>query len=202
MALFIDFLTAQLFAMTAVFLTLAYGFLKAFRIKSTVQEYRNSLKPLYIPLYVMGVFITVSGLFGMLLWPLPGSYNILFYDLYPVLGLGLIGIAVSFKNEYKLEYLGVLGIIWGFITIWYGISGFMNNMTLEPIMLLLLYLFTGLGSIIFYPISMMLDTGKGIRVIFLIEAVILIIAGVIAAIIAGMAIPQHLVIFSKWSPIL
>ncbi|TRM86276.1 hypothetical protein DJ526_10015 [Sulfolobus sp. A20-N-G8] len=149
----------------------------------------------------MYVFIHLYFCFyGLIAWPLVSSYNILFYDLYPILGIGIIGIAVSIKYSYKLEILGFMALLYGLITIYYGIVGFQHNMTLEPIALLALYGLTGLSSIFFYPVSLFLDHGKYGKIFLVLDAVLLILAGLLAGYIGLEAVPEHLVSFSKWVP--
>jgi len=201
MVLFIDPLTSQLVAMGAGFITLAYGLLRTFTIKSELSKYKQAIRSQYLPLLAIGIYISITGFYGLMFWPLPGSYNILFYDLYPLLGLGLIMIALAIKNDYKLEHLGFLGILLGAVTIYYGVSGYLAHMTLEPELLLALYALTGLAAIIFYPVSMFIDNGNPkLKIFLLIDAIILILAGAVAGYIGLAAVPQHLSIFSKWVP--
>ena len=150
-ALFVNILSIELIAMAVSFLTLAYGLIKTSLVHSTVQDYRNAVRPQYVPQLLLGLLMAVSGFYGMLVWPLPSSCNILFYDLYSVLGLGIIGIALSVKNEYKLEHLGFMSLLFGFVTIYYGVEGYLHNMTNEPLALLALYALTGLAAVFFYP---------------------------------------------------
>ncbi|ADX83500.1 DUF981 family protein [Saccharolobus islandicus] len=142
MALFIDPLTSQLIAMAVSFFVLAYSLIKTFRVHSTVVDYRNAMKSTYVPLLALGGFMAITGIYGLLVWPLISSYNILFYDLYPILGIGLISIVVSIKNDYKLEILGFMGLLYGLVTIYYVIAGYLHSMTLEPLALLALYALT------------------------------------------------------------
>jgi len=102
---------------------IAYALLKLMRLQSVQGDVLAELKSLYSPLLLLGIYIAVTGVFGNLLWPLPGSYNILFYDLYPLLGIGLIAIAISIKNRTKLEYIGFLALLLGLVTIYYGTLG-------------------------------------------------------------------------------
>ncbi|QXJ27474.1 Uncharacterized protein J5U23_00341 [Saccharolobus shibatae B12] len=200
MALFVDPLTSQLIAMAVSFLVLAYALFKTYRVHSTVVDYRNAMKSAYMPLLALGTFMTITGIYGLLVWPLISSYNILFYDLYPILGIGLMSIAVSIKNEYKLEVLGFMGLLYGLVTIYYGVTGYLQNMTLEPIALLALYALTGLSSIFFYPVAVFLDNAKVSKAFLIIDAVLLILAALVAGYIGLEAVPSHLTGFAKWTP--
>ena len=203
MPLFIDQLSGQLIAMFVVFLTFAYGLIKTFTTHSELSQYKQAIKAQYLPLLVIGTYMSVTGFYGLLFWPLPGSYNILFYDLYPLLGLGLIMIALGIKNDYKLEHLGFLGILYGLITIYYGAMGYSHHMTLEPAALLALYVLTGLSAIFFYPVSMFIDNDNPkLKVFLILDAILLILAGIVAGYIGFNAVPEHLSAFSKWAPII
>ncbi|AAY79717.1 DUF981 family protein [Sulfolobus acidocaldarius] len=203
MALFIDPLTSQLIVLASSFLVLAYGFIKTyFTVHSSIQEYRESLRSLYMPLLVMGSFMAITGLYGLLVWPLPGSYNILFYDLYPILGLGLMGIAFSLKNNYKLELFGFLALILGLVTIYYGVQGYFKGLTTEPIALLGLYTLVGLASFFFYPVSIFVDNASKGKIFLIIDSVFLILSALLAGYIALEAVPAHLSGFAHWTPFL
>lgn len=203
MPLFIDLLTGQLIAMFIAFLTLSYGLIKTFTIHSELSKYKQAIKAQYSPLLFVGIYMSITGFYGLLLWPLPGSYNILYYDLYPLLGLGLIMIALGIKNDYKLEHLGFLGLLYGFITMYYGIEGYLHHMSLEPAILLALYVLTGLSAIFFYPVSIFIDSGNPkLKVFLIIDAILLILAGIVAGILGFSAVPDHLSAFSKWTPII
>ncbi|QKR00709.1 DUF981 family protein [Metallosphaera tengchongensis] len=200
MTLFVDVLTNQLIVMSVVFLALAYGLLRMYRVHSTAMDYRNALQVVYVPLLLFGSLIALTGIYGLLVWPLVSSYNILFYDLYPVLGIGIVGIAVAVKYGYKLEGLGFTSLLFGLVTIYYGVQGYLHNMTNEPLALLGLYSLVGLSSIFFYPVTQILDNGKGWRIFLVIDAVLLILAALLAGYIGLLAVPEHLVGFSKWVP--
>ncbi|MFP3268646.1 MAG: DUF981 family protein [Desulfurococcales archaeon] len=200
MALFVDLLTAQLFSMAAAFILTGYSLAKLWVTKNSHEEAINKLKPFSIPALILGAYITITGLYGSMLWPLPGSYNLLFYDLYPLLGLGLIGIAMTIRSGYKLEYMGFLALILGLITAYYGYMGYANNLTKEPFALFLLYGGAGLSSILFYPISYQIDRGKINRILLIVEVALLVLTGLLATYIAAGAIPSHLKMFANWAP--
>jgi putative membrane protein len=200
LVLFVDILTSQLEAMAVAFLVLAYGLVKTYRVHSTVSDYRNALQSIYVPALLLGAFITLTGIYGLIVWPLISSYNILFYDLYPILGIGIIGIAISVKYNYKLEVLGFMALLYGLVTIYYGVVGFQHSMTSEPIALLALYGLTGLSSVFFYPVSLFIDYGKYGKIFLILDAILLILAGLLAGYIGLEAVPEHLVSFSKWVP--
>lgn len=43
----------------------------------------------------LGIYILASGLWSTATWPLPGPYNLLFSDLWPLLGVVLISLGLS-----------------------------------------------------------------------------------------------------------
>ncbi|MGC8557102.1 MAG: DUF981 family protein [Fervidicoccus sp.] len=164
------------------------------------QDIKTVLKGLYAPLLAMRVYVFFSGLYGYFIWPLPGSYDILFYDMYAVLGVGLIAIALCIKHDTKLEYIGFLALIYGVITIFYGYSGYSLGMTKEPAGMFALYALVGLSSIVFYFVSFGIDSGKVNKPLLYIEALLLILGGLAAAYIAGSAVPSHLKMFGQYVP--
>jgi len=84
---------------------------------------------------------------------------------------------------------------------YYGAVGYLHHMTLEPVALLALYVFTGLSAIFFYPVSMFIDSGNPkLKIFLLIDAILLILAGIVAGYIGLAAVPDHLSAFSKWVP--
>jgi len=195
-------LTAQLFAMAGSLILIAYALLKLMRYHSVQGEILAELKPLYPPLLLPGIYIAVTGVFGNLLWPLSGSYNILFYDLYTLLGIGLIAIAICIRNGTKLEYIGFLSLLLGLVTICYGTLEYVNNMTKEPLALFLLYGGAGLSSVLFYFVTYQLDRSNVNKGLLALEAVLLILTGLLAAYISANSVPSHLQMFAKWTPIL
>lgn len=199
---FIDILAYSLLAVSfAGFLLLyaAVSFLYCFYVKKQ-REFSSKLKGVSVPLGILGLYMLIAGIWGGLTWPLPGSYNILFFDPLTSFGILLIAFYLSVRYELKLEYVGFLGLMMGVVAIWYGISGYSLGMTAAPIVLLLMYLFYGLAGVFSYPVLLMASTfspgQKSIwtwfRVAFALLCISLFIGSALSGVTALAAIPAHL----------
>ena len=100
-----------------------------------------------IPLFILGLFIFINGIAEEIMWPLPGSYNILFYDPFVLFGMILLGFSISIALKQKLSYIGFFAFLSGIITGVYGLFGYLLNMTQSPQMLLALYVLFGISGI-------------------------------------------------------
>ena len=197
---FTDDLAYQLFTLSFA------AFLILYTVLSMYLAYRKKNKNLFecikgviVPLVVLGLYMLVLGIWGQFTWPLPGSYNILFYDPFVSFGILLIAFALAVKYNSKLEYVGLLGLLMGVVTVIYGISGYNLGLTEAPIALLGLYLLYGFAGIFSFPVLLMADrlsSQKKLKVTWqitiLIFCIFLLLGGLLAGYIATLAIPVHL----------
>ncbi len=196
---FIDNLAYGLFSISFAGFLLLYTALSMFlaykRKQRNLTEY---LKGACIPIAIIGIYLLITGIWGQFVWPLPGSYNILFYDPLVSFGILLIAFSMAIKYDVKLEYVGFLGLLIGIMAIVYGIEGYNIGLTSAPIALLLMYLFYGLSGIFSYPISLIADRLPGSRsnntwlIILAIFCLLLFLASALSSYIGILAIPQHL----------
>ncbi len=198
---FIDDLAMELFTLALV------GIVSVYMTASVYLEYRKNgaknieeiLKPGVFPLGVLGVVILIMGFYGEMTWPLPGSYNILFYDPYMFIGMILVMMAVAIGYRQKLQYVGILAFFAGIIAIYYGANAYIDKMTSSPIAMLGLYIAFGLTGVFTFPTTLIYDmlpgrekVSKGWTVILVLFWLGLIISAILAAITAIEAVPQHL----------
>ncbi len=198
---FVDNLAYQLFSLSFA------GFLLLYTISSMYLVYRKGKRNFgdytasaSVPLGMLGAYMLVSGLWGQFTWPLPGSYNILFYD--PLISLGILLVAFSLSVRYKarLEYPGFLGLMVGVMTIIYGIVGYNTGLTSAPMALLGLYFLYGLAGIFSYPVSLIADRLPGLKkkpwtgwhVVLVAFWILILLASLLSAYVGILAIPQHL----------
>jgi putative membrane protein len=191
--MFINNLAGQLVVLGSGLLVLAYAICNYLRkgMFDHGAEY---------PLILLGVLVLITGLDGLFTWTLPGPYNMLFYDLYPLAGILLIGFGIFVKYGGRLEYLGFLSLLFGIATIVYGYYGYVIGLTNQPIALLGLYGSIGLAAILAFPFTLLIDRGIGkkkqsklnfaLGVIFLI---FLIFGALLALYIGFTAIHEHLI---------
>jgi len=117
----------------------------------------SALKGAAVPLGGVGFAATVLALWGQIAWPLPGSYNILFTDVYLLFGVTLLVLAVAMAFSLKLQYAGLLGLVSGSVAISYGYIGWHLGMTKEPFEMFLLYAGFGFAGILSAPATFLVD---------------------------------------------
>lgn len=198
---FTDDLAYQLFAISFAGFLLLYTSLSVYlAYRKKRGNFTEQLKNASVPLGIMGLYFLVMGLWGQFSWPLPGSYNILFYDPFISFGILLVAFAVAARYNVKLEYVGFLGLMIGAMVIIYGVAGYQIGLTSQPIALLMMYLFYGLAGIFLYPVLLIADRLQGMQkrmrmewhVILIIFCILLFLASSVSGLVAVLAIPQHL----------
>ncbi len=160
------------------------------------KDNESKARPFAAVLGVLGFYTVATGLYGQFAWPLPGSYNILFYDIYTLWGLLIVGLAWSLRDRLKLQPLGVLATLMGFMSLYYGITGYGLGLTQSPIALLGLYSLFGISGVLGYPATRMFDEAgrksgiwKAVGMIFVIA---LVLGSLLAIFIGAAALPAHL----------
>lgn len=198
---FIDNLAYSLLAVSFA------GFLLLYTLSSTYIAYKKKrihasacLRGACVPLAIISVYLILAGLWGQFTWPLPGSYNILFYD--PMLSIGIVLLSFSIAAKYglKLEYAGFLGLMVGEVAMVYGVEGYSAGLTNEPLALLLMYVFYGMAGVLSYPVSLMFDRlaashekiRAGWKAVFVVFCILLLLASMLSALVGIVAVPQHL----------
>ena len=197
---FIDDLAMELFTLTLVGVVSIYmtgtAYLAYRKGEKNIEEI---MKPGVMPLGILGGIIVIMGVYGEMTWPLPGSYNILFYDPYLILGLIILMMAVALGLKQKLQYTGIIALFAGAIAIYYGANAYLDKMTSSPIAMLGFYIAFGLTGMFTYPTTLIYDmlpgkgkVSKGWTVILVLFWIGLIVSAVLAAVTAIEAVPQHL----------
>jgi putative membrane protein len=164
------------------------------------KDYERHLEGASVPMLLIGGYLVVSGFAGQLTWPLPGSYNILFFDPLVAFGLVILAFALAIRYDVKLEYAGFFGLLVGIMAIIYGFQGYSLGLTQAPIALLLLYFFYGSAGVFSYPVSLVADRLPnheshrwiGWRIAIVLFCLALFAASVTSAYIGMSAIPGHL----------
>ncbi|MEM3676104.1 MAG: DUF981 family protein [Thermoplasmataceae archaeon] len=201
MAAFVDDLALDLFLLSlagvvSIYIT-AMAYL-AYRHNKAV-DVEEIMRPAVFPLGILGGLILLMGIAGELVWPLPGSYNILFFDPFTIFGLVILSLAVALGLKNKIQFVGIMALFAGLIAIYYGINAYMDNMTSSPIAMLGLYIAFGLTGVLTYPTTLIYDILPGKQNISKVWTVILvlfwiglIVSAFLAAFTAIEAVPQHL----------
>jgi putative membrane protein len=198
---FIDDLAFGLFSISFAGFLLLYTVTSMYLVyRSGKKNYLDHLEGASVPMILVGGYLTILGFFGQFTWPLPGSYNILFFD--PMISFGLVTLAFAIAIRWKvnLEYAGFFGLLVGIMTLIYGYQGYSIGLTLEPIALLLLYVFYGIAGIFSYPVALIADRLPGLQkrpwigwhAMLVIFWLALFAASVTSGYIGMSAIPGHL----------
>ncbi|BBL47337.1 hypothetical protein MJ1HA_1438 [Metallosphaera sedula] len=203
---FIDDLALMLFTLPLVSVLIAYTTIQAylgFR-REGYSAIKRSLDDSIIPAGVLGVVITIMALWGEFTWTLPGSYNILFYDVYLLMGIIILSYSIAVYMEKRLQTTGIFALFVGLITIYYGVVGYRLGLTEEPLALLGLYVAYGIAGILGYPVTVILDRLRSQAVenkdppigawivVFVLFWLAVIVAGILGAVIGIETIPAHL----------
>jgi putative membrane protein len=156
---FVDTLAFQLFTLAFVSGLLFYSGLVGYATyrKFGPRRTLEHLKAQAVPLGGVGVIVFSIGLWGELVWPLPGSYNILFFDPYVLLGAVLIGFAVCASTGRRTQYVGFLAAMTGVLSIYYGSYAKYLALTKEPTAMFLLYVALGLTAVFTFPVTLWID---------------------------------------------
>jgi putative membrane protein len=178
---------------------LAVSFVGALTLYMTVRAYLGYRKgakdpcddviPGMLTLAGLGVFVFGIGLIGELTWPLPGSYNILYFDPLMMLGVILVSFAISVVYRRKTQYAGLLALLAGAMVAYYGIVAYGLGLSKDPLVLLALYLSFGTSAMLSYPVTLIFDimSGKGRRASRLWDVVLVLfwISLVVATVMSG-----------------
>lgn len=128
------------------------------------ESLRRMLKSTAIPIGAVG-FITLGlAMWGEMTWPFLASdgmagYNIFFFDPLVLLGIVLVAYSITAYMSLRLQYVGVLALVAGGVTVFYGWSGYTANpaFTKDPFYTLLLYAGFGLAGILALPATILVD---------------------------------------------
>lgn len=156
---FIDILA--FYMVTLIFTAVVIGYVSVRGLfamrKNDTQGLTSALKGSVVPLGAIGGTATFIGLWSEIAWPLPGSYNILFSDVYLLFGITLVVLAISVAYSLKLQYAGLFALVAGGMAIAYGWNGYQIGLTKDPFQMFLLYGAFGLTGILALPATILVD---------------------------------------------
>lgn len=200
---FIDNLAYSLFSISFASFLLLYTIISMYLVyRRGHKNYAPYVASASVPLLLIGIYMIIQALWGQFTWPLPGSYNTLFYDPLLALGLLLVGFFLAVRYESRLEYVGFFGLLVGLMVIAYGVQGYNIGLTSAPLAMLVMYFLYGLSGILAYPVSLIADRLPGHRkgnvwagwyVMLGVFCVVLLLAGLLAAGTGFLAVSQHLI---------
>jgi putative membrane protein len=215
MPLFIDQLDIWLMTLGITLITAAYGVFVNFvrrptRIATdgssttTAQMERpvtvclNVNKCLSLFFITVGIYALATGLWASMTWPLPGPYNLMFSDAWPIFGLVSLMLGLAMYLGVDLRYLSLPIALFSIPVIVYGVDILMHGLTTEPLFASGMYILLGLAMLI--SPGAMLPRGNASRYVGAIVMILLILSGVLAFFIGISATFQHTLIWMKWAP--
>lgn len=193
----VNLLGSQLFALAFAGFIIFYIALEKFLLFRKGKRLGDYAAAGAVPLAAIGVYMFVSGMFGQAAGPLSGTYNILFYDIYPLVGLLFVSLAVVVWKGVQLHYIGFWAFLTGIMSIAYGINGYLMGMTSAPLALIGIYLPFGAAGILGWPLAVMMDrsskrAGALTMLAFGLFCIALLIGSFVALYVGFSAIPAHL----------
>jgi putative membrane protein len=199
---FVDNLAYGLFSISFASFLLLYTVISMYLVyRRGGRNYSDYLRSASIPLLLIGIYMVLQGLWGQFTWPLPGSYNVLFYDPMVSFGLLLIGFFAAVKYKVRLEYVGFFGLLVGLLVIVYGIQGYQIGLTQAPLAMLAMFILYGLSGLVAYPVALIADRLPGHKkqvwigwYVFLgLFCLLMLLAGLLSAGAGFQAVAQHLI---------
>lgn len=157
--MFVDFLAFQQITLLLAAVLVGYVGVVAFLAmrRNDAAGVKAALRGGAVPLGSIAAVSTALAVWAEVAWPLPGSYNIFFTDVYLLFGATLLIVAISMATSLKLQYAGLFALVAGGVTIGYGWSGYHLGMTKDPFETFLLYGAFGLAGILSFPATIAVD---------------------------------------------
>jgi putative membrane protein len=199
---FIDNLAYGLFSISMASFLLLYTVISMYLVyRRGKRNYSDYLESATVPLLLIGIYMIVQALWGQFTWPLPGSYNTLFYDPMVAFGLLLVSFFLAVRFKVRLEYVGFMGLLVGLMVIIYGVQAYNIGLTSAPLAMLVMFIFYGLSGIIAYPVSLIADRLPGHKrkvwagwyVLLALFCVFVLLAALLSAGAGVQAVSQHLI---------
>ncbi|HTT16249.1 MAG TPA: DUF981 family protein [Thermoplasmata archaeon] len=156
---FIDDLTLVLDLLILVTAAVFYtGALVWFEVRRKDPVRANShLREGAVILGLLGFFLGIIAVWGELTWPLPGQYNLFFFDVVTMLTILLLAFAFAVWYRFPTHFVGMLGVIIGLGVLFYGVRAYQLSLTKDPLDTLLMYLAFGGTAIMSYPATLYVD---------------------------------------------
>ncbi len=157
---FIDDLTMVLDLLILVTATVFYtGFFVWYHSRrNDAARAATHLREGAIVLTLIGGLLGLFALWGEFTWPLPGSYDLYFFDPVLLLALLTVGFGLAVVLRLPTHFVGMLGVVIGCGVIYYGARAeYYLKLTQDPFETLLMYLAFGGVAIMAYPATLYVD---------------------------------------------
>ncbi len=155
---FIDNLAFLLFSVSfAGFILLYTASSMYFVYRNKKRDYLKHLQGASVPMLLIGGYLVVAGFLGQATWPLPGSYNILYFDPIVAFGIVILAFAIAIRLKVSFEYSGFFTLLVGVMVALYGFKAYTIGLSTEPLAVFMLYLCYGIAGVFAYPAGMIAD---------------------------------------------
>lgn len=149
----------------------------------------------WIPAFALvGGLGLATGLHMVLVWPVPGAYNIVFGDMATWFAALLLAGVVALAVGWPLVPLGIVALLAGLAAIVVGIRIMDLGMTLQPTVAGLGFIVSGLAGVLALPVLVL----RGLPQLRSVMVVLLVVAGLIWAFLGYMAYWSHPAEYSDW----
>lgn len=146
--------------------------------------------------FAVGLLGLLTSFVMIIMWPLPGPYNLAFGEPDLYLSVTFLAAAVTLAFEWEPLIPALFGLFGGVMAIVIGIRLMDLGLTKEPVVAGLGFILAGVGGIL-TPAALQ---WRKIRWLTLVTAIILGIAALIWAVTGYNAVWGHIVDFAKYLP--
>lgn len=186
--MFVDYTGVMLIGISAGFVILAHYL------------YRNpepdQREPWAAGFFAAGLLGLATSVPMLIMWPLPGSYNIAFGEPALFLSVAFLGAALTLAKKWEPLIPALYGFFGGIMAVVLGIRLIGLGMTQSPALAGIGYIAAGLGGMLTLPAI----NYRSVRWLALTAAVLLGIAAVVFLVTGYMADWTHLTDFAHWLP--
>lgn len=196
--LFVDPLDLWLMILGASLLVAAYGvYVNVIKISGS-EMLRSTNKALGIYFSTVGVYALITGLWGSFVWPLPGGYNIVLIDPWPIFGVASLIIGIALYSGIDLMGVGAAIAPLGIPPLVYSFVIWSYRLTRTPELSGLMYFAIGVSAIL-SPLILSRRGGLSRALGYL--AIVALAAGAIIALFIGInAAFGHVAGWKNWTP--
>ncbi|QOJ78629.1 DUF981 family protein [Infirmifilum lucidum] len=144
---------------------------------------------------VVGVYALATGVWGTITWPMPGPYNIVIMDEWPIFGIACLVLGLALLLRLDFAFTSIPFAFIGILPVVHGAAIIAFRLTKQPEVAGLMYILTGL-SVLLSPLLFY----KKRREVAWLALVFLVVAGLIALYIGYSAAFEHIPRWAKWRP--